>query len=48
MLLFPSDHFRFFVFSASLIFVWSLAVIAQLKAQDRAAKIGAAAQQATS
>ena len=39
MLLFPSDHFRFFVFSASLIFVWSLAVIAQLKAQDRTAKI---------
>jgi hypothetical protein len=27
MLLFPSDHFRFFVFSASLIFVWSLMVV---------------------
>lgn len=37
MLLFPSDHFRFFVFSASLVFVWSLTVIAQLKARDRAA-----------
>ena len=40
MLLFPSDHFRFFVFSASLIFVWSLSVVAQLKTPDRAAKIG--------
>lgn len=33
MLLFPSDHFRFFVFSASLILVWSLTAIAQLKAR---------------
>jgi hypothetical protein len=38
MLLFPSHHFRFFIFSASLIFVWSLAVIAQLKTQDQAAR----------
>jgi hypothetical protein len=36
MLLFPSNHFRFFVFSNSLIFVWSLTVIAQSKAGDRA------------
>ena len=40
MLLFPSDHFRFFVFSASLIFVWSLTAIAQLKGQNRAVKMG--------
>jgi hypothetical protein len=40
MLLFPSNHFRFFVFSSSLIFIWSLTVIAQLKKGDRSVKIG--------
>jgi hypothetical protein len=34
MLLFPTDHFRFFVFSASLIFVWSLTVVTRLKTRD--------------
>jgi hypothetical protein len=29
LLLFPSDHYRFFTFSASLIFVWSLHSLAQ-------------------
>jgi hypothetical protein len=29
MLLFPTDQFRFFVFSASLIFVWSLMIVAK-------------------
>lgn len=40
MLLFPSDHFRFFVFSASLIFVWGLAVMAQSKTRDPALRMG--------
>ncbi len=40
MLLFPTSHFRFFVFSASLIFIWSLIVITRLKALDRAVKLG--------
>ncbi|MBN9134378.1 MAG: hypothetical protein J0H48_13635 [Nitrosospira multiformis] len=34
MLLFPSNHFRFFVFSSSLILIWSLTVITQLKKRE--------------